>query len=63
MRGGTVAKNAVALHAQNGAAITESDGTGDLGVGEIRISSTTRFVDNETRVGNGILALPQPPIQ
>lgn len=61
--GGTFARNQVALHAQNGASIIQSDAAGDLGAGELRVSSATRFVDNATRVGNGVLALPKPPLE
>lgn len=62
VRGGTIAKNSVALHAQNGATISQSDGADDLAVGEVRISSSTRFVDNQTRIGSGVVMLPKPPI-
>ena len=61
--GGTFARNEVALHAQNGAIITQSDAAGTLASGEVRISGGTRFVDNASRVGNGVLALPKPPLE
>ncbi len=60
VRGGTFARSLVALHAQNGASIAQSDATGDLAAGEVRISSTTRFVDNASRIGNGIIPVPAP---
>jgi|GEM_PF-2225625 len=63
VRGGVFARNAVALHVQNGAAITQSDVPAtDLGAGELRVSTTTRFVANATRVGTGEIALPAAPI-
>lgn len=61
--GGTFAKNQVALHAQNGANITQSDAADSLASGEVRISGGTRFVDNASRVGNGVLAVPKPPLE
>jgi hypothetical protein len=64
VRGGLFARNAVAVHAQNGATITQSDAaSGDLGGGEMRISSTTRFVENGSRIGSGVIELPKPPIE
>jgi hypothetical protein len=63
VRGGTLAKNAVALHAQNGSMITQSDADSDLTAGEMRISTTTRFVANDSRVGSGVIVLPVSPLQ
>lgn len=63
VRGGVFARNAVALHAQNGASVTQSDAAESLGGSELRVSTTTRFVENGARVGNGIIAVPQAPIQ
>ncbi|MBX3186732.1 MAG: right-handed parallel beta-helix repeat-containing protein [Labilithrix sp.] len=64
VRGGLFARNAVAVHAQNGTTITQSDvAPADLGGGEMRISSSTRFAENGTRVGSGLIELPNPPIE
>ncbi len=63
MRGGLFAKNAIAIHAQSGASVTQSDVADGLGGGELRVSSSTRFVDNGAKVGNGVVALPQAPIE
>lgn len=63
VRGGVIARSSVAVHAQHGASISQSDATDELADGELRISSTTRFVDDETRIGSGVLALPKPPIE
>jgi len=64
VRGGLFARNAVAVHAQNGASVTQSDAAAeDLGGGELRVSTTTRFLDNGARVGNGVIAVPEAPIQ
>lgn len=63
VNGGLFARNGIAIHAQNGASITQADAAEDLGGGELRVSGSTRFVDNGTRVGNGVIALPQNPIE
>lgn len=63
VRGGTFARNQIALHAQNGASISQSDAAGDLASGEVRISASTRFIDNATRIGNGVLAVPGSPLE
>lgn len=63
VRGGTFARSQVALHAQNGASITQSDATGELATGEVRVSSSTRFVDNASRLGSGIIPVPPAPLQ
>jgi hypothetical protein len=60
--GGTFARNAIALHAQNGASLSQSDAAAPLASGEVRISTSTRFVDNTTRVGNGVLPVPKSPL-
>jgi hypothetical protein len=60
--GGTFARNQVAVHVQNGSSLAQSDDAGDLGSGEIRISGSTRFVDNATRVGSGDIPVSPPPL-
>ncbi len=52
----TVSRNAVGVHAQGGTALQEGDGEGDGRI--LLVSPTTRFVENGTRVGSGIVPLP-----
>lgn len=63
INGGLFARNGIAIHAQNGATVTQADAAEGLAGGELRVSGSTRFVDNGTRVGNGVIALPQKPIE
>lgn len=63
VNGGLLARNGIAIHAQNGASITQADAAEGLAGGELRVSGSTRFVDNGTRVGNGVIALPEKPIE
>ncbi|MBS2018655.1 MAG: right-handed parallel beta-helix repeat-containing protein [Deltaproteobacteria bacterium] len=63
VNGGLFARNGIAVHAQNGASVTQVDGNEGLGGGELRVSSSTRFVENGARVGNGVVALPNAPLE
>jgi hypothetical protein len=58
----TIARNGVGIHVQNGSFLVEADDTSadNLGEGEVRIASTTRFSSNMTRIGSGIVPLPSP---
>lgn len=58
--GGVFARNSVGVHAQNGAQLAESDDASELGPSEVRVSSSTRFVGNGSRVGSGVVAVPRP---
>jgi Right handed beta helix region len=55
---GTISKNAIGVHAQGGTALMEGDTDGDPRT--LMISKDTRFVDNTTRVGSGVVPLPPP---
>jgi hypothetical protein len=52
----TVSRNAVGLHAQDGTALVEGESAGDARA--FVVSTDTRLVENQTRVGSGIVALP-----
>jgi hypothetical protein len=60
--GSTFSHNPIALHAQDGSFLSESDDTGDLKTGELRVAPDTKFVDNETKVGSGDIPLPPDPL-
>jgi hypothetical protein len=61
--GGLFARNAIAVHAQNGSSITESAADAELGEAELRVSPSTRFVGNGARSGTGLVAVPPAPIE
>ena len=63
VRNSTFARNKVAIHAQDGSSVVESDADAELTVGELRVSTDTRFVDNGARVGTGQIPIPKPPLQ
>jgi hypothetical protein len=63
VRGGVFARNTVALHVQDGAEIIESDSTDDLTENEVRVSTSTKFIENGSRVGSGQIPLPSTPKQ
>lgn len=52
--------NAVGIHVQD-AVLEEVPDAPDLTPGEVLVTTDTRFVDNGTRVGSGVLPLPDPP--
>ncbi len=55
--------NGVALHAQDGSYLVESDSDGALSEGELRVSSDTTFEGNGTKIGSGSLPLPEDPLK
>jgi hypothetical protein len=60
----TFSKNTVALHAQDGSTIVQSDvPPDDLGTGELRVSSDTKFLANGARIGAGEIPVPTPLTQ
>jgi hypothetical protein len=53
--------NAVALHAQDGSELVEADeAPAELVEHAVVVTRSTVFKDNETRIGQGVLPLPQP---
>lgn len=61
IRASLIERNAVALHAQGGSALAEVDDIpADLEAGSVSVTRSTQFVDNETKIGQGELPLPQP---
>lgn len=59
--GSLVRDNAVGVHAQDGSTVAEADAAPDAPPAqEIVVTKDTRFVDNATRVGSGVLPLPAP---
>jgi hypothetical protein len=58
IHGGAIDNNGVAVHAQNGSFVSESNATTPLQPGELRISPDTEVKGNVTRVGSGIIPLP-----
>jgi hypothetical protein len=56
-----IAANAIGIHAQDGSQLQEVEAVGE-GAGPLQVLVTTssRFVDNEIRVGSGLLAVPSP---
>lgn len=56
-----VEHNAVGIHVQGGSALAEADAVpGDLADGAVVVTRSTTFLENETKVGQGELPLPQP---
>ncbi len=53
------AKHPVALQAQGGSFIVESDDTAELAENEVRVSADSRFLENGSRVGVGEVPLPE----
>jgi hypothetical protein len=60
--GAAVARNAVGIHAQGGSFLVEADDpdADGLGAGEVRVTASTRFASNATRIGSGVVPLPAP---
>ena len=52
----TISRNVVGVHTQDGTSLSQGDVAGDPLA--LVISNDTRFVDNMTRVGSGVLPLP-----
>jgi len=61
--GGAVRGNVVGVHVQSSSFLSESDAPDELAPGEVRISTSTRFEDNGTRVGSGVVPLPRLPAE
>ncbi|MBI3183955.1 MAG: right-handed parallel beta-helix repeat-containing protein [Myxococcales bacterium] len=55
---GFVAANGVGIHAQGGTVIEEVEAVGDPLPNVVRVSSATRFLDNQSRTGTGTVTLP-----
>jgi hypothetical protein len=56
-----VERNAVGIHVQDGSSISEANAAPEsLDEGAVVITTTTRFVENATRVGTGVVPLPEP---
>jgi hypothetical protein len=56
-----IEKNAVGIHAQDGSVLSEADEVpADLADQSVVVARSTRFEDNATKVGQGVLPLPQP---
>ena len=54
-----VERNAVGIHAQDGSALSEADAPPEeIPEGAVVITTSTRFVENASRVGTGIVPLP-----
>ncbi len=58
MTGGELRQNGVAVHAQVNSFLSQSDATTPLASGELRVSTSTQFVDNAARVGVGVMPMP-----
>lgn len=56
---GMLYANAVALHTQEGSTLVEGEGEAPLGPLELRVSSSVKLIDNQTRVGGGVLPIPR----
>lgn len=56
VRRSTISRNAIGVHTQGGTTLMEGDPDGDPRV--LLISKDTRFVENATRVGSGVVPLP-----
>jgi hypothetical protein len=56
--GGAFVRNRVAIHVQDGSTLQSADDDGDLGETELRVSSSTSFEGNETKVGSGAIPVP-----
>lgn len=61
--GGTLLRNVIALDAQGGSIIAQSDDLTPLDSFELRVSSQTRFIENQSRVGLGAVPLPEDLLQ
>jgi hypothetical protein len=56
-----IERSSVGVHAQDGSELSEVDDVpADLADRSVVIGRSTRFVENGTKVGQGVLALPQP---
>ncbi len=58
MRRGALLYNGVAVHAQAGSFVRESNDDGALSPGELRVSPTTKVVGNAQRIGSGVVPMP-----
>lgn len=63
MKAGFLARNAVAVHAQSETALVEGTPGEAPTPFTVTISPETRFVENTSRVGTGIVPLPETPIR
>ena len=59
MSGGFLANNSIALHVQDGSVLVEQDAPSPDPL-TVVISSQTRFLANQTRLGTGVVPMPTP---
>ncbi|MBX3224872.1 MAG: right-handed parallel beta-helix repeat-containing protein [Labilithrix sp.] len=55
-----VRSNSVGIHVQ-GTTLREATDASEVADGEVVVTADTTFLDNATKVGSGVLALPEPP--
>ena len=59
--GSWITRNAVGIHAQDGATIEEAAAPPDeLGANTVVVGADTRFIENAARTGTGVIPLPKP---
>lgn len=56
VRRATISNNTVGVHAQDGSSLSEGDG--DIDPRILKISTDTRFINNATKAGNALVAIP-----
>jgi nitrous oxidase accessory protein NosD len=61
IRSSVVRGNAVGIHVE-GTELREASEAVEISPGEVIVSADTTFVGNATKVGSGVLALPEPPV-
>ena len=65
VRRSTVRHNAIGIHAQQGSTIVESEAVPEaITGGEVVVTTDSRFTDNASKVGSGVVPLPNvvPPL-
>lgn len=60
VRSSFIRSNSIGIHVQD-ATLRESTDATEVASGEVIVSADTSFLDNATKVGSGVLALPEPP--
>lgn len=56
--GGAFLRNRVAVHVQDGSTLQTADSADELGSTEVRVSSSTLFEGNDTKIGSGAIPVP-----
>jgi len=56
--GGAFVRNRIAVHVQDGSILQTADADSELGGTEVRVSSSTLFEGNETKIGSGSIPVP-----